>query len=566
MGGSCSQCCATVVLPSNIAFDQIPTSPTRLTSSQTLRLIENCIVIWLFDDPSRKYENEKEQLRSLVYGFQVFTNPDVCIDYLRDIRDEKVFLITSVTYQSIVNFYHLSSLEKIYIFDPLSLKDQKRKKHANIFSNIANLCKQLQQDIELCEFDLIYFSTISNLSNEISRERTSFIFIQIFNEIVARLKFDSNAKNVFIDFCRLHYSHNDKQLHMINEFTKSYRPHTALDWFQRSCFISKILNRVKRTREIDIIYKLGFFIKQLHVQLVHLHEENESLLKTLSIVYRGKTMLNDEFDLLLKNHTYGLLSFANILGTTVNKENSMDFIRHRLAIHPDRLGILFEIHFDHLIFNEEYPYALLKSYDLKNAEICFADGCIFRIEAIEQMNANELIIWCIKLRLISKNDSQLVRILTPYRTTEQHENPLSCLGRLLMEMGEYRRVEQFFLEILKDNSILSQPRRLVRAHNGLGANYAHQGDYITALIHYEQALKISLTYLPMDHVDLTSIYKNIGDCSLHEKDYRRALDNYHRAISLIEDNKQASNVFIIDELQTLIKNSKKLLMLTSSNK
>ncbi|CAF5124461.1 unnamed protein product, partial [Rotaria sp. Silwood1] len=59
-----------------------------------------------------------------------------------------------------------------------------------------------------------------------------------------------------------------------------------------------------------------------------------------------------------------------------------------------------------------------------------------------------------------------------------------------MDMGEYRRAEQCFLEMLNDTSILSQPRRLVRVHNGLGANYLHKGDYASALEHYKQALQV----------------------------------------------------------------------------
>ncbi|CAF0915163.1 unnamed protein product [Adineta ricciae] len=564
MGGSCSHLCDSVVLPSTIAFNQIQTSSTLPSTPSPTRSIENCIVLWLFDDPSRKFDNDKEQLRRSVYGLQIFFNADTCIDYIRDVKDERVFLITSVTYQSIVNFYHLLSLEKIYIFDPSSSPDRRHSLHSNTFSNMTDLCTQVQQDINLYEHDQICWSTISNSSNEMTKADLSFVFIQIFHEIMARLKFDGNAKTIFIDFCRLHYS--GRQLGLVEEFAKHYRPDTALDWLRRPCFISRILNRVKRTREIDVLYKLGFFTKQLNTQLLHLHEENKSFLQTLSVVFRGKTMLNDAFDSLLKNHSSGLLSFGNLLSTTVNKETSMEFIRLRLTLHPDRLAVLFQIHLNHLIFDEEHPYALMANHDLKNGEIYFAAASVFRIESVKQIVTNELMIWCVKLHLINTNNTQLVRILTPFRTSEQHDNPLSCLGKLLMEMGEYRRVEQFFLEILNDTSILSQPRRLVRAHNGLGANYAHQEDYTAALMHFEQALRISLTHLPSDHVDLTLIYKSIGDCCLSQKNYSRALDNYERAIKLLEANKQSSKLYMLEELQTLLHDTKTFIMMVFSDK
>ncbi|CAF4629087.1 unnamed protein product, partial [Rotaria sp. Silwood2] len=99
MGGSCSACCASVVLPANVSFDELPVSTTTSITHKSTRIIENCLIIWLFDDPSNKFENEKKQLSRLIYGFQIFTNPDTCINYIRDIQDEKIFLIISVTYQ-----------------------------------------------------------------------------------------------------------------------------------------------------------------------------------------------------------------------------------------------------------------------------------------------------------------------------------------------------------------------------------------------------------------------------------------------------------------------------------
>ncbi|CAF3001353.1 unnamed protein product [Rotaria sp. Silwood2] len=540
MGGSCSACCASVVLPANVSFDELPVSTTTSITHKSTRIIENCLIIWLFDDPSNKFENEKKQLSRLIYGFQIFTNPDTCINYIRDIQDEKIFLIISVTYQYVQYIHDLPQLEKVYVFDSLSYDNQHHTLQNNTFHDINNLCKQLQYDIELCEFDLMYFSAISNSSHDINssmilpKEEASFVFIQLTNEIIARLKFESCAKDVCIDFCRKQYKNNPEQLRNIDEFAKHYRPNLALDWLKRPCFISKILNRVKRTREIDIIYKLGFFIKHLNMQLVRLHDENELLMKNISTVYRGKTMVPQEFNILLKNNCDGLLSFSNFLVTNMNKENAIDFIHRRLAMHPDMIGIIFEIHIDHMIFNEEAPFALLKGNSTKNYEVCFSAGTVFRIESIKQFTDGPLMTSLVKLKLIRNDDSQLDRLLKPFRTSELHENPLSYLGKLLMDMGEYTRAEQCFLEMLNDTSILSQPRRLVRVHNGLGANYVHKGDYAAATEHYKQALRVSLTYLSPDHSELAPMYKNIGDCYLNQNNYSNALPNYEQAIISIE--------------------------------
>ncbi|CAF1305113.1 unnamed protein product [Adineta steineri] len=212
-----------------------------------------------------------------------------------------------------------------------------------------------------------------------------------------------------------------------------------------------------------------------------------------------------------------------------------------------------------MVYDEKNPFALLNDNDSKNSEIYFDTGCVFRIESIEQFNGDLLMIWCVKLQLIRNDDPQVLRILQPFRTEEQYENPLSCLGKLLMSMGEYKRVEQFLLEALNDSAVLSQPRRLVRTRTGLGANYIHKGDYITALIHYEQALIVSLTYLPSDHYNLAPIHKSIGDCYLNQNNYENALTNYERAIHLIESNTQSPKPSTITELQNLVNKTKELI-------
>jgi len=553
-----------VVLPKRVSIDPIPTTTARTVSiiSKLTRFIENCIVIWFVDDPLKKYENEKEQIRRFVYELQIFTNSDTCIDYIQNIQDEKIFLIISSKYQSIEDFFHLSQIQKIYILDSSSQQIKNPTLSSNIFSNINNLHQKLEQDINLCELDLIHFSIVSNsslLSMNLTKEEISFIFTQFINQILNRLKFDNKAKDIWIEFCRIYYANHIEQLCIIDEFEKYYRPNTALDWLRRPCFISKILNRMTRTREIDVIHKLGFYLKHVNTQLLRLHEENVLLLKNISVVYRGKTMKKNEFDVQLKNSSNGLISFSNFLLTTINREDIIDFLRRRLEMHPDRIAIIFEIHIDHMIFNEESPFALIKGNNTKNDEICFSAGTVFRIESIEQIIDNSLIIWVIKLKLVQDNDPQLVNLLTTFRTIDIHENPLACLGKLLMDMGEYRRSEQFFLEMLNDTAVQNQPNRLVRVQIGLGANYTHKGDYAVALEYYKKSLELSLTYLPPDHPDLIFIYKSIGDCYLNQNNYMLALQNYERAIHIMENNTQLPISQNIDELRNLVKKTEQLI-------
>jgi hypothetical protein len=57
--------------------------------------------------------------------------------------------------------------------------------------------------------------------------------------------------------------------------------------YTRDTFLYRLLNHALRLQEIDVIWKFGFFIKDLHQQLVHLHAETP-LKSRSTVVYRGQ--------------------------------------------------------------------------------------------------------------------------------------------------------------------------------------------------------------------------------------------------------------------------------------
>jgi len=217
-------------------------------------------------------------------------------------------------------------------------------------------------------------------------------------------------------------------------------------------------------------------------------------------------------------------------------------------MHPDMTGIIFEIHINDTIFNQSNPFALLKDVDMNMDEVCFHIGTVFRIESVEEITNHSTRIWFVKLKPINDNDQQLLYLAAPARSDDMHANPILYLSKLLIDMGEYRRAEQVFQSLLQDTSVRSQPRRLVRVHNGLGALYTFKNEYAKALDHYQQALQTSLIYLHSDHPDLAPIYKKIGDNHSNQNDYIHAKENYQKAIQSLQYDTQQSNSELITDL------------------
>jgi hypothetical protein len=543
-----------------------------LPTEQSDRIVEDCIVIWLLNDSSMEIEVEKAKLRHVVSTVKIFTDRDECVTYITNVRVEKIFLIVPMIDTYLDSIRNLPQLEKIYILDPSFREIEKNidvNSSSNIFYDIDTLCKQLEIDVELCGLDLLVITTSAPVqeddttSESAKKQEATFLYAQLIREILYRLKFENDAKNDFVHFCRIHYANNNEQLRMIDDFETNYRPQKALWWLTRQCFIWRVLQRMQRTFEIDILYKLGFLVKHAHTQLTIFQENNSFMTENLLIVYRGKTMFSEKFDNLVKNNCGGLLSFGNFFKAHINKEVDLDFVRRRLAALPNAIGVLFEINVNPTMRSKRSPFASLDKVhaddNIENNGILFGLSTVFRIDSVEEFTDESAItIWNVKLTLIADDDQQLLRLVAPLRSSEVHANPLSYMGKLFMDMGEYTHAEQFFLGMLQDSSVRAQPSRLVRVHNGLGANYMIKNEYAKALEQYQQAVDVSLSYLPPNHTDLAPLYDAVGKSYFNLGDYQKAVQNYERAADLIVLNAPGNDQFVND-LNVRIDSAKKLL-------
>ena len=537
-------------------LDSLPgqsSEPSALATAPSSRLVEDCLVLWLLPAGSTPPASEVSKLCHVVSTVIVFSERDECLAYIAKIRVEKVFLIVSALDSSLEGARDWPQVEKIYVLDSCGL-------------TLESLCQQLEKDVELCGLDLLLITSSAPPHDDgnslvAKQQEASFLFAQLMREVLYRLKFENNAKSEFVSFCRLHYAGNPEQLRIIDDFETNYRPQKAIYWLTRSSFIWRILQRMQRTLEVDILYKLGFLVKHAHTQLTIFQENQQTGTETLCTVYRGKTMFKEKFDVLLKNNTGGLLSFGNFFTGHADREIGLEFIRRRLASLPNAVGVLFEIHVDPSIHNARSPCASLdKLRPEERSEqngIFFGMHAVFRIDLVDQFIDEMLNIdWMVRLTLLSDDDQQLLRLVAPLRSSDVHANPISYMGKLFMEMGEYARAEQFFLGMLHDASVRSQPRRLVRVHNGLGTNYLNKGDYGKALEQFQHAVQVSLTYLPPRHTDLAPLYDAIGKSYFQQGDYQKAVEHYGRAADLVG---QPGNEQLIHDLNTRINSAKKLM-------
>jgi hypothetical protein len=243
------------------------------------------IIVWIIEEEADVILN---RIRNSI---KIFHNANACINYIQNAKNENIFLVMSylLIEEIIAQVHDLPQLNSIYIVDPTSSSTEVRYcKVKGIFSNISSLDEQLTESIRTAEENTIPISILSSNVTSINDLNTldpSYMYSQLLKEILFELNYNEKEKKRFIEFCREQYDDNARELNIINEFEHDYRDHTPAWWYTRECFMYKMLNKALRTQNIDISWKIGFFIQDLHKQLEHLHSIQPN---TSRILYRGQ--------------------------------------------------------------------------------------------------------------------------------------------------------------------------------------------------------------------------------------------------------------------------------------
>ena len=205
-------------------------------------------------------------------------------------------LVSGAFSQSIIPIIHdISQLDSIYIFCGNSSKYEQWAlewtKVKGVFTQIEAICDTLKRDTQQCDHDSIL---ISVTSKDLDRLEPSFMYTQLLKEILLDMEYDDKAKTELVEFCREQFHDNPHELQIIDEFERDYHAHTPIWWYTCECFTYQMLNRALRIQDVEIIIKMGFFLRDVHRHIEELHSQIEQ--NNIITVYRGKSMSNADFD------------------------------------------------------------------------------------------------------------------------------------------------------------------------------------------------------------------------------------------------------------------------------
>ncbi|CAF1273341.1 unnamed protein product [Rotaria sp. Silwood1] len=506
-------------------------------------IIEHCIIILLDTNINRTNENTKNSFHSIqhmVTSFETFNNIDEFSNYLKTIKDAQIFLIVvDLCDQEHILLNDLiketTQINSVYIFCNDSLKDKswtnESKKIKGIFTDIDAIINAIEQNINSSETNYSKTSIISTVDTNFDELDPSYMYSKILIEIILKISYDDKAKQDSFDYCRKYYADNNAMLKAIDEFEQDYQNHSPIWWYTKESPIYILLKDALMTDNIDMIVKMGFFIRDVHQDIKKIYSQIDRTVKF--IVYRGQGMLDVDFDKLIKQKG-GLFSYHGFLSTSTNQEIAFSFA-NAAKLDDKKIGILFEMNIDPLMCS--IPFAPLDnaSYYLEaENEVLFSTHSIFRIGEINQIEDR---LWKINLTLTCDMDEQM-KCLTYHMRNEIHGiTPWHSLATFLYKMGKYHEALEIFYRIVQitnddDNDNEKFMTRLSSNYNNIGLMHDSMENYSLALSFYEKALEIQKHSLPSEHPSLATVYDNIGMVYRSLGDYTTALSYCEKALEI----------------------------------
>lgn len=508
------------------------------------RNLEDVTLIWCDPDIDHSSDSRhtRRLLRELHNYVQFYTNPQLCLDYIRSIKDERIILIVS-------HFFEKQILPEVYLFpvvssifllctnDPYnvstSIPDEYHEM-VQIFTDRQALTQSIQSRIHLVtkqttEFSLFYGQKQKSTRN-LSKQSASFLGFQILFNILKKLPRTDQALLDMIDRSCDYYRLNKTELRRIEQFRMTYTMEKAIEWYTTNSFVYRIVNKVLRTEDIELLHIFRVYIVDLCMQLEYEHKKLPST--EVLTLYRGQGISTEELET-LKNNVGITISPNGFFSTSRCIDVAISFIAGRRDT-PEKKIVLFEITADPRL--ESVVFADIETYSRmqEEKEVLFSLGAAFIVTDVKydlSMNA-----WKIYMTATDEGSQQVREYLNfIQKQLESEYSPTILFGYLLWrDIGEVDKAKKYFEILLK--TLPDYHEDVPSIYHQIGSIFYEKGEWNMALDFYTKAYDLRCQRLPSDHLQIAASLNRMGLVYEDKLDFDKALDYYKRTFVIYGKN------------------------------
>ncbi|CAF3102904.1 unnamed protein product [Rotaria socialis] len=501
---------------------------------------EDITLLWLEKsiDDSENSQYIQTSLFELNTFVQFYTDPQLCIDYIRTIRNEKIFLITGglVTEEVLSEIHPLLMVHAIFIF-PLNPSEQTfllndYPKVIGIFTELASLIESVQTTIHLASKHMIAFSLFDQqeqkTTRDLSKNSASFLWNQLLVDALKQMPQTEDAKRDMLDRCSDYYRTNRVELKRIELFHNSYTSDRAIEWYTRDSFVYRLLNKALRTEDIDLLYLFRFYIIDLCSQL-----EQESKRKTVHTeiyaLYRGQQIPTEELNKLIANVGV-LVSVNGFFSTTRDSTIAKGFVAG--ASNTDEMKtVLFEIKanssLEKIVFADVDKYSHIGG----EQEVLFSLGSVFKIDTVQWDSHQQ--VWKIEMTATDDGSKNVEEYINSIRQEIDDISPTILFGALLVnEMGQIDKAEKYFDMLLR--TLPKDHRDIADIYDQIANIFVEKRNLNMALENYLCAYEIRRSRFDSNDIHIANSLHNLGYVHKQRGEYDQAMSCYKQVLAIDE--------------------------------
>ena len=341
------------------------------------------------------------------------------------------------------------------------------------------------------------------------------------------------AREEILSACRRQCQDYPRMLRDIDQFELEYTKHKCIEWYTKSTFVYKLINRALRSEDIVQLYQYRYFIADLSRALASKSKTDRIDGSSLLHLYRGGSLTPE--DARRFNDNIGRrIAVNSYWSTSRNLKCARTFAYH--APDENLLAVMFSITIDQNGSKDSFVYADI-SYSSQfqtEEEILFDVGSIFEITGVTKEGNGSDEMYHVELKGVGNPSSDSQFHINEMRAEMSYESPRMLIGILLKRLGKYEDSLRYFEELLQNGA----ENDAAYIHNRLGIAWRNKNEDEKALNHFNEALKFYSEKCLSDRKLLAAIHHNIGIIQSKRKKFTLALSSYTKAIKSIEEDRR----------------------------
>ncbi|CAF3323576.1 unnamed protein product [Rotaria socialis] len=471
---------------------------------------EEGILVWL--DSANQYNDdwieESNHARETINNLKTFDNPNDCINFIKMVVNDKVFLFVSHQYVHLICSVkaELRSLSSIYVYCDSTVTTIKRTQLETWAKTNEPLITGVYLNSTEC---------FSQLTEDVS-DQVHFLYFIYFFKIFCSTYHHHLLR--ILRSCYYYYRDNYKRSDEIKHFEQNYKSELAIDWYLRTKFLSRLLHKASRTHNFSLLFNYSFIFRDIQ----RLIDENTSIdsdsLQTKTY-YRAQNVNADDLYRLRMNLN-GIISINRYLDICKTIEEAISEVSSK----------------SNTLETVLYHFSISHSYkSISDNKVLLSIGTLFRIQHIGMQLDG---IWHVHLNLMAKDDiNEQINILLSEIDSIPH--PYLTIGLVWDKIKQSSKADRFYRLLIDHLPKLDEETALIC--NYVGAIFRLKCQYATALNYHEQALKIyqeknqtnSSSYENIDrtHAQIALVYRDTGDILAAVKHFKLALKQGEEILS-----------------------------------